>query len=324
MFGASEESSERERARNTDTNIPRAAQRGTLTHGAVSSETHSLSSLIITKRKMTAAHPTPTEVVSVALVSAACHSALDMVPNTSVQRLLSACGAMGSDGFDFRMWVHSFVMGVGAAAFVAHETATEAVVEPERSVLCLPPSSFAAWALPAAELGYALHDLRDALHTGKASFILHGVFVGGFLALTFALGVAHHSTFVLTVHASSVFLNMRRIDFGPRGNAAVDAAFAISFLVLRLLMLPALWALFLYHCWFGSDSSKWGPCMLGGHVIPIAAVGGLILHGLNFYWGWLIVKKLLAGSSKLRDRDGLSSNDDEGHRVVSAARTKQQ
>lgn len=273
---------------------------------------------------MAAHHPTAAQVAAVALASAACHSALDIVPDAVVQRLLSACGAISSDGFDFRMWVHSFVMGLGAAAFVAYETSMEEVVEPERSVLCMPPSSFAAWALPAAELGYALHDLRDALQTGKASFILHGVFVGGFLALTFALGVAHHSTFVLSIHGSSVFLNMRRIDFGPRGNAAVDAAFAISFFVLRLLLLPALWALFLYHVWFGSDSSKWGPCMLGGRVIPIAAAGGLILHGLNFYWGWLIVKKLLAGSSKLRDRDGLSSNNDEGHRVVSAARTKQQ
>lgn len=32
--------------------------------------------------------------------------------------------------------------------------------------------------------------------------------------------------------------------------------------------------------------------MHGGMVVVAAAVGGLVLHALNGYWGWLIAKKV--------------------------------
>ena len=262
-----------------------------------------------------ARQPSALEIGAVAVASAACHSALERVPDHAIQGLLTMCGAVSSDGFDFRIWVHSLLAGVGAAAFIVYEIATEDIIEPERSVLCLGPSSTMAWVLPASELGYAVHDLRDALRTGKASFILHGIFVGGFLTLTFALGIAHHSACVLSLHLSSIFLNLRRVDFGPRGNRIVDVMFVISFALLRLLMLPLLWAVFLWHVLVTSDPRTWGACMLGGRVVPAAMIGGLVLHGLNFYWGWLIVKKVLSGASK-RDKDGVSNDPDEGHQAT--------
>lgn len=263
--------------------------------------------------------PSTPAIIAVASASAVCHAALGLIPQHAVQRFLTCnCGAVSSQGFDFKIWLHSVIAGVGAVAFLVYEMLTEEVIEPERSVRCMPPSSAMAWVLPATELGYALHDLRDALHTGKASFMLHGVFVGGFLGLTFALGVAHHSTFVLSVHCSSIFLNLRRVNFGPRGNAWIDVSFAITFFVLRLILLPALWALFLWHVLVASDSRTWGPCMLGGAVVPVAVFGGVVLHSLNFYWGWLILKKLRSDSIK-RDKDGMSSNPDEGHVVTTNA-----
>ena len=160
-------------------------------------------------------------------------------------------------------------------------------------------------------MGYAVHDLRDALRVGNASFIFHGAFVGSFLALMFSLSVAHHITVVLTVHLSSVFLNLRRVDFGEKGNTAVDISFATSFVVLRLLFLPALWLLFLRHA-HQTERSTWGPCMLSGHVVLLAIIGGVLLHGLNAYWAVQIVAR--ARARVWRDADGVGrSGGAEGH-----------
>jgi len=253
--------------------------------------------------------PSPVAIVAVAIASAALHSLLDMLPTAAVQRGLSHLGAIRSDGFDARMWLHSALMGIAAAASFAVESLTLDVIEPERSFRCLPPASVLAWMLPAAEMGYALHDLRDALRVGNPSFILHGAFVGGFLAALFVLGVAHHVTIVIALHMSSIFLNLRRVDFGPRANAGIDVAFALSFLALRLLLLPALWAVFLWKG-YAQPPSTFGACMAGGRVVHLAVVGGLALHGLNAYWGWQIVRKL---RSKWRDGDGVGRLAAEGH-----------
>lgn len=246
---------------------------------------------------------------AVAIGSATAHSLLDALPHSVVQRVLAKCGARSSDGFDARMWVHSAVMGIGAAACVAWDSLTAEIVEPERSFRCMPPASHLAWALPAAEMGYALHDLRDAARIGNPSFVAHGAFVGSFLALLFWLDVAHHVTASLALHISSIFLNLRRVDFGPRANAAVDVAFAISFFVLRLVLLPAMWLVFLLRG-AAEPPSRLGACMASGRVLYVAFVGGLVLHVLNAYWGWLILRKL---RSKWRDSDGLGRLKAEGH-----------
>ena len=253
-------------------------------------------------------HPSLGQVVAAAASSVIAHSFLDAIPPAAVQRLVRRCGAVNSDGFDLRMWLHSLVMGVGAMYVFIHDQ--RLVPEPHASYACLPPPSIFSWILPAAEMGYALHDLRDAIRLGSPSFILHGAFVGGFLAAMFCLQVAHHMTIVISVHLSSVFLNLRRVDFGPPLNAAVDVAFAASFFVLRVLFLPVLWVIFLRHGML-SDAQGWGECMLNGRVINFAIGGGVILHGLNAYWAVQIVARV---RSRWRDADGLGrSGGAEGH-----------
>ena len=246
---------------------------------------------------------------AVAIASATAHRLLDGLPSSVVQRVLARCGALGSNGFDVRMWVHSAAMGIGAAVATTVDSLTAEVIEPERSFRCMPPASQLAWMLPAAEMGYALHDLRDALRIGNPSFIAHGAFVGGFLALLFWLDVAHHVGAALSLHISSIFLNLRRVDFGPRANAAIDIAFGVSFLILRLVMLPALWLIFLVRG-AAEPRNHFGACMAGGRVLYVAFVGGLALHGLNVYWGRLIWGKL---HSRWRDSDGLGRMRAEGH-----------
>ena len=192
------------------------------------------------------------------LVVAACtcafYAVLGAVPATTVEALLRMCGSRSSDGLDFKGVLHSSMVGTGAVAALMLESGLE-VVEPARSYACLPPSSWLTWALPAIELGYALHDLLYALRLGSRPFILHGMVASSMLTLCCALGVAHHLSRVLIIHLSTVFLHLRRADFGPHVNGLIDGCFAVSFWCLRLALLPWWWVRFLAHA-FRSDPSR--------------------------------------------------------------------
>lgn len=256
------------------------------------------------------APPPVSAIIVIALMSAMVHACLQRIPAHVVLWCARRCGARRADGFDVRMWLHSAFVGVGALVAVALEWQLD-VREPARSFACMPPSSTLAYVLPAMEMGYALHDLRDALRLGRVPFVLHGLLVAGMLATMFVLQVAHHVTVALTLHLSSVFLNLRRVDFGPAANMAIDITFAVSFIVLRLVWFPALWLQFIWQAG-STERASWGACMLGGYAVLLAAASGLVLHGLNAYWGWQIVQKLISRHA-WRDVDGVGRLAQEGH-----------
>merc|ERR1712151_973470 len=92
-------------------------------------------------------------------------------------------------------------------------------------------------------------------------------------------GVQHHVYRMFLLHMSTVFLNLRRVDFGSSlANGVVDVSFCLSFIFLRLLLLPMWWLRFLA---FGlrSDPAKWGKCM-NAHVLTVAALGGAVVLAL--------------------------------------------
>ena len=65
--------------------------------------------------------------------------------------------------------------------------------------------------------------------------------------------------------------------------------------------------------------------MHGGVVVFAAAVGGLALHVLNGYWGWLIAKKVgdkLFHGTSTRGSDGMGRGEAEGHYAASDSTKK--
>ena len=50
--------------------------------------------------------------------------------------------------------------------------------------------------------------------------------------------------------------------------------------------------------------------MLNGRVVHLAFAGGVVLHGLNAWWGWQIVRKL---RSRWRSEAGIGEHSAEGH-----------
>jgi len=252
----------------------------------------------------------------VALVSFVFWSALDAVSD-SVMRQLARGGVTRAEGFYLKGVVHHALVGLGAlAVYVSEEL--EAVPQPARSYECLPPVSELAQLLPPVTLGYGLHDVADGLRRQQGSFLLHGVLLCSVYGLLCYLDVAHYTCRLLLMNISTVFLNLRRIDLGEHNNMLIDYAFAASFVALRLVLMPLWWVQFLWYGFETFESSSWGVCMNGG-IVAVAGTAGIVMHGLNFYWGFLIVQKVLgthrgtAAKAERKDRfrgdDGLGLDD---------------
>jgi len=246
--------------------------------------------------------------LSVAFATTAAHALLSTIPQAAVDRaLVHHLGARSSTGFDLRSALHSVTVTVLAAAALLAEAQNE-LREPERSYACAGPASVLSWVVPPIELGYGLHDLASALRRRHADFALHGALVTAMLLALCHLGVAHHTSRVSITHASTVLLNARRVDLGPEVNRRVDTAFALSFLVLRCVLLPYWWVLFIAHG-YATSASEWGPCMHGGAVVLVALVGGALMHGLNLFWASLIfVKVWQRARGGMRRPGGIGSN----------------
>ena len=176
------------------------------------------------------------------------------------------------------------------ACYVWRLEETTSIGEPERSYLCLEPISFVSKTIPSVSLGYGFIDLLDGLRRNDRSVIVHGTLMCLGLASLLAAGVAHHTVRLYVINLSSIFLNLRSIDMGSKTkNMIVDVLFVVTFFLLRCILLPIWWTRFLYRGLLLSDAT-WGRCM-SRIVIFGSLVGGVVLHSLNGYWMYHIVRK---------------------------------
>jgi len=227
-------------------------------------------------------------------------------------------GAVKCDGLNAKSLVHSTLASFASFIMVYYELQLEVEAqEPARSFYCMPASSWFAVFLPPFELGFGLHDLAEGIRLQQWSFLLHGIIVSATLIPCLWLDLAHHMAKISIVHFSTIFLNLRRADFGDAGNLAVDVTFMVTFMLLRVFLLPRWFFDFLSYGLDGrSDPSTWGWCM-NFYVLAVDAMIMLLFSGLNFYWAVLLVQKtyakLVLGEST-RAEDGVGREKAEGHR----------
>ena len=195
-----------------------------------------------------------------------------------------------SDGFYVHGMIHHTIISIGSFVVYLRENDPNIVGEPDRSFLCLPPVTSLSEILPAISLGYGFHDVVDGFRRSSPTFVAHGALLVFGFTLLCSLGVAHHLVRVLMINVSSIFLNMRRLDGGVGFNFAVDMMFVVSFIIMRIIILPSWWIQFLYRA-YSSDPQNWGDCM-NEHVVLFAFFGGCVLHGLNLYWMYLILRNV--------------------------------
>jgi len=236
------------------------------------------------------------------------------VPEPEVYRLLRKhCGAQSIQRFDLKSTIHSLIIGVAATCSILWDAFFTEVHEPARMYMCMPPTTWLSWALPPIEAGYALGELFTMIPQRNWQYIAHGTLVLSTLSVLRWLGVVAHASRILVIHVSTAFLNLRGIDLGPRVNGAIDVCFAMSFILLRLVILPVWWVQFLaYGYGLKGDGGAGGgggsvdvrataSCVTNA-VYRVVVVGGVLIHGLNLYWGLLVCKKLW---QKLRGRSAL-------------------
>lgn len=187
--------------------------------------------------------------IFVLVLSVAAYEYLARVPAGSVRggiRLL--CGDVDIKHFDLMSTVHSIVMGSLAVGCYLWEMGYADVRYPASVYACLGPSSSLAAILPAIEAGYAISELAGVLfRKWDRLLVLHGVVVLVTVMCLRALGVDHFAYQLFSIHISTIFLNLRGVDFGGSNNIVIDVAFLLTFAVLRIVVLPAWWVQFLVH-----------------------------------------------------------------------------
>lgn len=187
--------------------------------------------------------------------------------------------------------IHHACSGLGAIVVWALEDYSE-VPQPQRSFQCLPPATPLAEFLPSISLGYGLHDFAYGVRTGQASFWLHGLLISLALLVVCHLRIGHNLARLEIMNLSTIFLILRRVDFGPAINRCVDVTFVVLFFALRVVLIPLWWIQYLRYS-RSSDSQLWGPCINAG-VLALVGVSGIAMHSLNAYWFWHICQKMVA------------------------------
>ena len=189
--------------------------------------------------------------------------------------------------------------------------------QPQASFLCRFREDAGSVAAPRITLGWELYDILVGLsmrwkwmHMKKNAKPLrcslggvgglHSFVVACLLLFIEYKRVTPIVAFGLLMEISSIFLSVRALDFSAvsRGlNALLDVCFAVSFIGIRLILVP-IWAFeFLSIGWFpdrseaGIQESDWGTCM-SRSILIIATLAAAILCGMNAWWGSTIIGKL--------------------------------
>mmetsp|Transcript_79591 Transcript_79591/g.251523 ORF Transcript_79591/g.251523 Transcript_79591/m.251523 type:complete len:254 (+) Transcript_79591:35-796(+) len=224
----------------------------------------------------------------VALASAFFYMLLGRISDQAVNEVLvRRCGVRAVKWFDLRSTVHSMLMGPAAVAAVLYEDMSSDMYWVAQLFACLPASSGLSWILPPVEVGFALAELWIMVPKRDAPYILHGVLVVTSLTLLRHFNVVHFTSRIMVIHVSTIFLNLRGLDLGHSANTCVDIAFVASFIILRFAVLLVWWVQALVYV----DPAGGRGC-LNEPVMLLIRVVGVLLHGLNFYWGVLILRKL--------------------------------
>lgn len=128
--------------------------------------------------------------------------------------------------------------------------------------------------LPLISSGYSFYDLYIGIRDKNTANIIHGVLFVACVVFVFVNdNVLLSYTFLLT-EASSIFLNLRPLQY-----KIIDVLFVITFFIYRLILAPAVSIIYLL-----TPNNK---------NIVFGYISSISLTILNIYWFYLIVKKTI-------------------------------
>uniref|UniRef100_A0A7S4HND2 TLC domain-containing protein n=1 Tax=Odontella aurita TaxID=265563 RepID=A0A7S4HND2_9STRA len=203
--------------------------------------------------------------------------------------------------------LHGILSGVGSSLclyldfFAAEEISGSP--EPMRSIRCEGPLTSLHRLLPAITWGYAMVDIVDSFTLGN-DFLMHGTMLGAVMGTVCELGVPHTITPMLIMEVSTIPLNLTGATFLPQIAILVaQLMFAVLFFIIRILLVPLLWARWVKTFYEEEAIEKDNVCF-PHWFIYVVLVFGVLFHSLNFYWFRKVVRKIkrkLVGEEKMTD-----------------------
>ena len=122
--------------------------------------------------------------------------------------------------------------------------------------------------------GYGFYDLYIGINSKKLDNIIHGLFFVGFsLYLHFQQNILLSYPFII-IETSSIFLNLRPLQY-----KIIDILFVTTFFIYRFCVFPLIIGIYLLN----PNNSN----------IVFGLISSISLTILNIYWFYLIVKKTI-------------------------------
>jgi len=178
------------------------------------------------------------------------------------------------------------------------------VSEPLRTLQCSGPLTPLHTFLPLITLGYALLDLFEGLYDAKPDFILHGSALTLLFSMSAYTGTTHRVATTLVMEVSTVPLQFIHANLPPVPMLLVNLTFLLTFVACRLFLVPKIWYGWL-ATYYSEPSAQ--TCMPEWYI-TVVWVGGLVFHGLNFYWAFYIFKRVIR---KAKGVEAMGENADE-------------
>jgi TLC domain len=181
------------------------------------------------------------------------------------------------------------------------------ITEPLRTAQCTPPLTSLHRILPAFAMGYAFLDIIDGFTVG-IDFLIHGILTMAVMLFFCEQNRPDVVAPFLLMECSTIFLNFVRATFlDETGSLFVQLLFAVTFTLVRILILPPLHAgvtLALFRA--DTSTSACDPPYFKWVVLLF----GLSFHALNAFWFYKLIRKILrkvSGKEKIKDKLSLSS-----------------
>lgn len=195
-------------------------------------------------------------------------------------------------GVEWDSFLHALVVSAGVVRtlYVDFSTADQIhlFLLPPQMMGCQNSSATLAKLIPAVSLGYAIFDLLEGFSRGP-SFVMHGVAYVSVLVIVCEFGLQHTLIPALLLELSTIFFTLTPVThLGKAFQLMTMLAFALSFFVVRLVLFPTVWAMFLRTAYVNADSLCFPRQFM--HVVVLF---GIFFHLLNVFWSIKLMKKII-------------------------------
>ena len=162
-------------------------------------------------------------------------------------------------------------------------------------------------------MGYGIFDIFEATTKSLSKdFLIHGISTFGVMAYFCEYNIPEIVLPFLLMEISTVHLVFMKSSYLSETAVAVNMGmFVLTFFFFRLMMCPYLWWGIVNTMYFDEEVDTTTLSCLPWHFKYFWLLFGLIFNGLNGYWGFKIILKVLRkinGKEKMKEGNSLKES----------------